>query len=384
MNVDEDLIQAKTEDELLEEAKQQLRDQQFPARLLRKGGVFYTLLALFFRALAALYGLLPVIVQQMFVHSATGKWLDVAAREYGVFRKQATKTTGKITFTRTDTSQRITIPAGSIFSTDPDLEGNERRYYLTENVVMAVGVAEAEGPIEAENAGAAYNAASGTIRNLLTFIPYVSVENRDDWLEREGTDEETDEDLRARTLNRWEQLSTGGIRDYYRSLVESINGVVAVHIEDDHPRGEGTADIIISSVAGVPSDSIVQEAQQLIDEKGSIIGDIRAFAAEPTEIDVHVVLYYDPEYTTPEAVEAEATLRIQETFRYGASNLNDGILRIDPRYPFDSSMLYSNLRNASNVVRVDVLQPVGSVTITRRQVAVLGTVQIDVQEADRI
>ncbi|ALA68840.1 hypothetical protein GT50_00590 [Geobacillus stearothermophilus 10] len=382
--MEEDLIQTKTEDELMEEARQQLNEQQFPSRLLRKGGVFYTLLALFFRALAALYGLLPVIIKQMFVHSATGKWLDVAAREYGVFRKQATKTVGKITFIRSDTSQRITIPAGAIFSTDPDLEGNERRFYLKENVVLPVGVAEAEGLIEAENVGAAYNVASGMIRNMLTFIPFVRVENRDGWLEREGTDEETDDELRARTLNRWEQLSIGGIRDYYRSLVESINGVVAVHIEDQHPRGEGTADIIITSVAGVPSDSIVQEAQQLINEKGSIIGDIRAFAAEPVEIDVSVVLYYDPEYTEPETVEREALLRIQETFRYGANNLNDGILRIDPRYPFDRSMLYSNLRNAPNVVRVEVLRPDGSVTITRRQVAVLGSVEIEVREAERV
>lgn len=382
--MEEDLIQTKTEDELMEEARQQLNEQQFPSRLLRKGGVFYTLLALFFRALAALYGLLPVIIKQMFVHSATGKWLDVAAREYGVFRKQATKTVGKITFIRSDTSQRITIPAGAIFSTDPDLEGNERRFYLKENVVLPVGVAEAEGLIEAENVGAAYNVASGMIRNMLTFIPFVRVENRDGWLEREGTDEETDDELRARTLNRWEQLSIGGIRDYYRSLVESINGVVAVHIEDQHPRGEGTADIIITSVAGVPSDSIVQEAQQLINEKGSIIGDIRAFAAEPVEIDVSVVLYYDPEYTEPETVEREALLRIQETFRYGANNLNDGILRIDPRYPFDRSMLYSNLRNAPNVVRVEVLRPDGPVTITRRQVAVLGSVEIEVREAERV
>lgn len=380
----EDLIQAKTEDELMEEAKEQLQGQQFPARLLRKGGIFYTLLALFFRALAGLYSLLPVIVQQMYVHSATGQWLDVAAREYGVFRKQATKTVGAITFARSDTSQRIIIPAGAILSTSPDLEGNEMRFYLKENVVLPVGAAEASGEIEAEVAGSAYNVASGMIVNMLTFVPYVSLVNREDWLTREGTDEETDEELRERTINRWEQLSTGGIRDYYRSLVESINGVVAVHIEDDHPRGEGTADIIISSVAGIPSAAIVEEAQQLIDEKGSIIGDIRAFAAEPVTIDVDVVVYYDAEYAEPEAVETEAILRIHETFRYGLVDRNDGILRVNPRYPFDRSMIVSNLRNAANVVQVDVLQPEDTITITRRQVAVLGDVSVEVREASRI
>ncbi|WP_164828016.1 baseplate J/gp47 family protein [Paenibacillus ehimensis] len=376
--MDEDLIQAKTEDELMEEAKQQLRDQQFPARLLRKGGVFYTLLALFFRALAALYGLLPVIVQQMFVHSATGKWLDVAAREYGVFRKQATKTTGKITFTRTDTSQRVIIPAGSVFSTDPDLDGNERRFYLKENIVLPVGVAEVEGEIEAEEAGAAYNVAAGMIRNMLTFVPYVTVTNGENWLVREGTDEESDEDLRERTLNRWEQLSTGGIRDYYRSLVESINGVVAVHIEDQHPRGEGTADIIITSVAGVPSSTIVQEAQDLITQYGSLIGDIQAFAAEPVQINIDVVLHYDSEYAESEEIRQVALLRIQEMFRYGAEDRGDGILHINPRYPFDVSLIYANLRTIPNVIQVDVLQPTSTVVTTRRQVAVLGTVNIQV------
>ncbi|KEQ23434.1 baseplate J/gp47 family protein [Paenibacillus tyrfis] len=371
-----ELIEVKNEDQLLDEMKEQLRSQQFPARIMRKGGVFYTLLALFMRALAGLYSLLPVIIRQMFVHSASGAWLDVAAREYGVFRKQATKTNGRITFIRSNAEQVVTVEAGTMFSTNPDLKGIVRRFYLKKTVVLPLGAFKADGEIEAEEAGAGFNVAAGNIQNMLTFVPYVSVTNEENWIIREGTDLETDDSLRQRTLGRWEQLSTGGIRDYYRSLIESISGVVAVHIEDQHPRGEGTADIIIMGVAGVPSAAIVQEAQTLITKYGSLIGDIRAYAAEPVKIDIEVMLHYVPQFAEAEAVEKEALLRIREMFRYGAADQAGEILHIDPRYPFDVSLLITNLRTIDYVIQVDVIRPLDSVVMTRRQVAVLVEVKI--------
>lgn len=381
------LIPTKTMEQLMEDAVSNLEALNFRITNLRKtGGIFNTLLAASLQGLAELYTLLIKVVEQIYLFSAAGGWLDAKAAEYSAFRKKATATQGLVVFGRQDTAGILVIPEGTVVKTEPDLDGQEYRYVTTARATMADGQAEIQVPVTAESEGAAYNVTPGLIKRLAVFLSGIDyVRNDAGWVTREGTDEESDEALRQRAERKWYQLSVGGMAETLRSLVEQVNGVVTVRIEDQHPRGEGTVDVIITSVQGVPTAELVAEVQTLLEEKASLIKDIKAFAAEAVTVPVHATLYIDPDYGDPEKVEPAGQLMISETFRYMPAGqlADDGILRIHPDFGVDQSVIYANLRGIDNVVKVELIEPAADVAITRRQVAVPGTVTLEVIKAVR-
>ncbi|WP_261949178.1 baseplate J/gp47 family protein [Paenibacillus melissococcoides] len=81
------------------------------------------------------------------------------------------------------------------------------------------------------------------------------------WITREGSDLEDIESLRARTLNSW-RLSTLPIAAKYKNVCEAIPGVLYVRVDDLHPRGQGTIDIIVTGTAGTPSEGLLQKVRE--------------------------------------------------------------------------------------------------------------------------
>ena len=166
--------------------------------------------------------------------------------------------------------------------------------------------------IEAEEYGAASNVTTGQIVEQVTPIPGVEVSNASDWLISEGADKETVKQLSERYTFAW--LGLDGTNKYaYMGWALGVKGVIAATVHDQHPRGQGTVDVVIKGAAGIPTTILLTEVRTVISENNRYNDDWQVVGptSVPTNITAELVIYpgYDP--TT---IEAEAKQRIQALF----------------------------------------------------------------------
>lgn len=371
-------ISLKTVSELVNSAKAALISKGFKITNLRDGGVFYTLLEISSQGLADLYKLLQNVVPQMFLASATDSWLDIKAADNEVYRRMATKTKGKVVFSRDTTSGNVIIPAGTVVSTAVDSQGQSYRYLVTDQAILANGASQVTVQVEAEFAGAEYNVGSGQITNILTYITGIDrITNENNWLDTEGTDDEDDETLRVRAKNKWYQLSTGGTREAYISWAQEITGVVVVQVDDEHPRGQGSVDVIITSSAGIPTQALIDQVQAYITEPGRkpLCANVLVLAPTPVTVDWDVTLYVNKEHGELADIETRAEEIIDIMFRYGDTD-NPEIKKVTAALGVIRAQAISNLMTIDYVENVVITAPAADVPVSNRELAVKGSVTV--------
>jgi len=221
--------------------------------------------------IAQFYQLLQTVIGQSWVQTATGEWLDLKVREVGIMRNPAIKTQIYLTFSKSSPAvQNIIIPAGTICKTLKDAVGNEYRFYTIEEGILEVGNNSVIVLSEAENPGSSYNVGPNTITKIVTSVSGVDavtnidVAEGESYLKREGSDSESDEQLRQRAIGVWDALGIGGDRTAYQTWALSVPGVVAATILDDFPFGPGTVGIVIVGSNGAPTPQLINEVYQYI------------------------------------------------------------------------------------------------------------------------
>jgi len=162
-----------------------------------------------------LYEYLDYQARQLFLSTADEAGLETIASEYGITRKAAVEAVGSGTATGTN---GITIPAGSqLTSTD------DQTYETDEDVVIAGDTAVA---FTATIAGVDGNDDAGI---TLTFVSPIAGVSTSLTVDADGiydgTDEETDEKLRARALFRKRRPPHGGASFDYENWALEVSGV---------------------------------------------------------------------------------------------------------------------------------------------------------------
>lgn len=363
----------------MDDTKVRLKALAFRITNIRPGGVFYTLLEMANQGLADLYQLLKDQTRQQYIDTATGQWLDFRAAEYNVFRKLAQKTLGVVVFRRSEAVGNLPIHPGTVVATPIDRHGNRLQFIVTALTVLEEGQLEVAVPVEAEFAGANYNVGTGLITQLVTYIPGIeTVTNGEDWITREGTDDEGDESLRARAKNKWIELSASGGRDAYIGWAKSINGVASVQVDDTQPRGQGTVDVIITGTAGIPTQALIDEVQAHVNKKKPLCTDVLVLGPAPVEIYFDVILHLHPDYGDLATAEAQAREIIDSMFRYGDTE-NNGITKVSSQFGLIRNVVISNLMTIEHVVNVTLNFPATDMAVTTRELAVKGTVHVVAQ-----
>jgi uncharacterized phage protein gp47/JayE len=233
-------------------------------------------------------------------------------------------------------------------------------------------------PVEAEFAGAKYNVGAGQINQLVTVIPGVDyVTNAADWITREGTDDETDDELRARVKAKWTQLSVGGGRDAYIAWAQEVPGVVVVQVDDNQPRGQGTVDVIITGTAGLPSQALIDEVQARINERKPLCTDVLVVAPTPVAVDITATVYVHPVYGDLAEIQAQAAGIIDQMFNYGVET--PGIIKASTEFGVPRAAIIGNLMTIEHVVNVALTAPAADVTVLPRELPVKGLVTITTQ-----
>ncbi len=263
------------------------------------------LLEVIAKVVADLYGLVRTVMEQSFVQTATGSWLDLKVREMGITRKPAVKTRVYLTFScDAPAAQNITIPAGTICKSQKNAEGNDYRFITTEEAVLEEGATSVQVVAEAEQSGKDWNVGQGTITRMVTRVTGIqAVTNGAGFLIREGSDPESDRQLRERAIGKWETLGLGGTRGAYRNWALSVPGVIAASVLDDFPFGPGTVGVVILCENGAPSAELINEVYQYIKARKPLTADVRILAPEIRSIslDLEVIRFADADRTIVEA-----------------------------------------------------------------------------------
>lgn len=261
-----------------------------PARLNLNKGIVRGLLELFSWGLWQLYNFLARVHKQAIPLDSDGEWLDLHCAQVDVRRKPAAKAKGKVLFYRGEHRGNIRIPQGRIIRTKPDGSGHVYRYITLENTVLPEAEASVAVAVEAEEYGQLSNATAGQICELVTPVEGIAgVGNGVEWLTNEGADAESDISLRRRYVLAW-QRRAGVTRSAYEAAALEVTGVSDVYVADQHPRGEGTVDVIVSGTAGMPTQSLLDAVLVSLDEYIVINHDLLVKAPTPVSVDVRFTL----------------------------------------------------------------------------------------------
>jgi len=194
-------------------------DRISAARDKRQGSIIWDTLSPTAAELAQMNINIDVFTEQTYLLTATGINLDNRAADYGIVRTVATHAIRIGEMIDTD-GNPIDLPVGSRFST-PNTAGG-LNFALTENLEAGQCL------LQCETVGAAGNAYLGALFPLFvinnlgvatmigTYIP--------------AEDEETDEHLRGRVLERINQKSYGGNVADYKQFTRAIPGVGDVKV----------------------------------------------------------------------------------------------------------------------------------------------------------
>ena len=255
-----------------------------PGRLNLNKGIARGILEMFAWGQWQLYNFLNVVHQQAIPLEATDRWLDLHCDQIGIARKPATRARGNVLFLRGDIRGNIRIPAGRILRTLPDGLGNIYRYITDELVVLPEDAASVPVPVTSEEYGQGANAALVQICELVTPVTGIAaISNEADWLTEEGADKENDASLQRRYILEWKSKA-GITRAAYEAAALSVPGVADVFVADQHPRGEGTVDVVVESTAGIPTQSLLDAVLAALDDRIVINHDLLVKSPEPLPV----------------------------------------------------------------------------------------------------
>jgi len=257
-----------------------------PADLDKSEGSFiYDALAPVAAELAQMgvYG--QLVLQFGFTQTTYGEYLDMRAAEHGLTRKPAAKATGQVIFTGTPGT---IVPVGTQVSTVSSEAAPAVFFVTTEEATIGQDGTVAVN-IEAVEAGAAGNAAAGAIKMLAQPVSGVTAVTNPAALTG-GTNEEDDESLRARILQKVRQPGTSGNKADYINWALEVPGVGGVQVIPLW-NGPGTVKVVLIGVDKKPvSADIAQAAASYIEENRPIGANVTVVAATAVEINISATI----------------------------------------------------------------------------------------------
>lgn len=243
-----------------------------------------------------------------FAQTTHGELLDLRAEEHGVIRRPAVPARGVLRFTGLEGT---VIPLASAVSTESS-EGVLPQVFATEIEAIIPVEGFIDVAVIADEPGAAGNVAANEVHIPAAPVPgLTSVTNPDPMTD--GADQESDEVLLARYLQRVRNPgSSGNVADYTNWALEvpGVGAVAVVALED----GPGTVTVAIADLDKLPaSPTKVEEVQDFIAPGGLATGTGKApigaavtvEAAGSVDIDVEATLVVAPGFDIP-SVEAAA------------------------------------------------------------------------------
>lgn len=301
-----------------------------------------------------LYGFISFLAQQVFPDTSEAEFLERQANLFGIARKAAAYASGTVNFTGTNDA---VIPAGTVLQRGAD----QAKYTTQEDATISGGVAAVE--VIADAAGATGNADAGV---TLSFIsPIAGVNNAATVAAgglTNGANQEADEDLRARLLERMQAPPHGGAADDYVAWAKEVSAVTRAWC---YPLEEGAGTVTVRFVTDdaedgiIPDGAKVTEVQEYIDALRPVTAEVIVVApvASPLNFTIQVT---PATQAVKDAIEAELTDLLRREAEPGGT------------------ILLSHIREAVSIAEGEsdsvVTLPSANVTHSDGEIATMGTV----------
>lgn len=308
------IVHVPTEGEATEELIEELTENDFMITNFSKGGVFYTLLRICVHVGIQLKELAVELINSAFMKHCPDEWVEIRAADYSKSRDEGTKTEGYITITRADCTYTAKIVKGHPFRTQPDAYGEYLRYYALEDTVLPAGENVTKVKVQAEYVGDNYNVPQDMIVHSIVHIEGdATVSNEADWITTKGQEKESIEKLRSRCINSRALSSIRTTDQKIKSTVEEIAGIAVSRIDSQHPRGQGTVDIIITGYDGVASEELLERVRKAIQPLEGCYGDYLVKSSVTVTMPVELDIYIEKGITT-DGIEEKVKLLIKNMF----------------------------------------------------------------------
>lgn len=302
------------------------------------------------------------VLDQSFPQTAQGVYLERHAAMRGLTRIDGTRAEGVLRFSvDLAPASDLTIPQGTVCMT-----AEEVRFETTAAGTLKAGTLWADVPARAVDSGKGGNVPPETIA-ILTACPVGVTRCTNPKAFSGGSDPEGDESLRSRVLESYQRLPNGANAAWYEKTAMSHTGVVAARAVG-RARGIGTVDVYIAAAAGTPSEELLQQVQEDIQEKREIAVDVKVLA--PAEKPMDIAMQVAPAAGW-RGEEAAAAAEQALTAFFGGQLLGQSV-----RLAELSSLVFS-LESVSNV---RITAPEQDVSVQQSELATLGELSVTAWE----
>lgn len=357
--------------DLRDEKVTELQEAGFSITNFSSGGIFYTLLMIVLQVRIEIIKLLRTVLNNMFVSHAEGVWMKLKAADFSKKQKEAIKTQGQVIITRGSSAGAVKISKGHVFKTVKDVNGDELRYFVLEETILQMGMDSVLVPIEAELEGSNYNVPEGQITRSLTYLDGgCTVSNESGWITREGSDIEEINSLRSRTLSSWSELATRPIAEKYKTVSEAVPGVLFSRVNDRHPRGQGTVDIIITSTAGEATEGLLNLVKIEIDKIKGSYDDVLVMSSMVVVQPVTIIVKI-PTDASDEGIVESITAAITQVMSFTTDR--------EPNELIHADIIQAVKNRITNSRNVKVLEPEDDVILENNKVIVLGEITVTIE-----
>lgn len=226
-----------------------------------------------------LWNALVVAFSAAYVATAEGDDLDNKVADFGLTRNPATSATGYVTFGRaTAFNQDFTIPAGTIVQTPSTTTVAGIQFETTELVVLPANQLNVSSvPIRALVAGSSGDVSANGITTLST--PPAGIETVTNPVATAGgTDEESDEDLRARVPLYLSSLARG-TADSIEAAALSVTGVSSVSVSENVPT-PGNVQVYVADSSGQATAALITAVIAKVEEYRAVAVAVQVLAPE--------------------------------------------------------------------------------------------------------
>lgn len=359
-------------EERRDELTTELKEEGFVITNFHSGGIFYTLLMIVLRIEREFKLFLRNFLNNAFITHASGAWLDLKAADYSKKRKKAQKTQGLVTLSRTDSeAEAVKIGRGHVFKTKKDINGEELRFFTLEAAVLQQGARSVDVLVEAEVEGSRYNVPEAQITRSLTFLNGIDeITNGPDWITREGSDTEDDDGLKTRTLRSWSELAARPIEDTFINAAEAVPGVLFAQADCQHPRGQGTVDVIVTGTAGEATEGLLAAVREAVDKIAGAYDNILVKSSVTVAQDIEVIVTTSDVADAGE-IKARVAAILTELLAVRKGRKFYELTRSDINHAIRSG--YSASTNA------EVVTPAQDVKLDKDKVITLGAVSVTVR-----
>ena len=358
--------------ELINQIKILQQNELLPAVLNFNRGIFRGLIEVWAYGLERLYNYIAQMMEQIFPITASGEYLDKHCDQIGLQRIKATKTLGWVCFTRDHANNTIIIPKDTIVQTKIDNTGNQIQFKTIEKSVIAANQKNCKTQVECLNYGYIGNVPGLSITEISTPIQDVTVLNNSDWIISEGIDDENDEQLKNRYVLAWKGISGCNI-SAYKSWVYSEKGVLSCEIITGHPRGQGTIDIIVLGMAGMPSNDLINRIQNTINIKKPLNDNVLVKSPNAIDCNINLNVQLKNGYDESSTI-IEIKNQILALFDYS----NENCLKIGETLYLDR-LIYV-IMATGKVDSIDWVSPTTDIQVQKDELVILQSLEIGVNQ----